>query len=250
MSSNCHTTSWWGAPLAVGALVVCGTASWDTNSAHAADTQRLPAAPANLELGAGLGVGQRFTSGNQGVEYGPSLVWDVHATVLLLPWLGLKTAGGMEYLEARVAPGALGVAGSAATDPAVFGPRVALTLEPRLPLGCQLELLGSVGVGWQRLTAEAFRIVEPTPLLVSERTGVLVEVPLQIGARVLVWPGRLGVSLSGQFTPVLSQSGALFEGSAGAAQTLRQDTGQLERVTAFPEITSSFSTGISVDILL
>jgi hypothetical protein len=155
----------------------------------------------------------------------------------------------MAHLDAKPESGAFGVAGQPASTPTLSGPRVALELLPHLDLNESFELFAAAGAAWQRWTAPAFDVGEPTPLRTSERSGVLVEFPVSVGARLLFLERRLGLSLSMGALIAGPQSGALFDSGAGAGQALRQDTGVLVKVAAMPKFSSAVFGGLHFDVI-
>ncbi len=202
-----------------------------------------------LELGAGGGLLSRG-DGSAVVDYGPSVRWSVHGSLRVRRWLGIRLTGGMEYLSASVPRGSLGVEGDAASDPSLMGPHVVLELQPVWQLNQSLDLFSLVGVGWQRFETEAFAVREPTPLLVNERTGVVVELPVSLGGRLALGRSGFGVSLTAALAIPLMQTGALFDSDAGAAQSVRQDTGLLTRVDAFQHFGPAYGGTLAFDLQL
>jgi hypothetical protein len=156
----------------------------------------------------------------------------------------------MEYLTANVPPGSLELEGGAENPPTLQGPHVVLELQPTWRVAQRWDLFGLVGVGWQRFTADAFELGEPTPLRVSERAGVVVEMPLSFGGRLALGESGWGVSLLGTLAVPVNQSGALFDSTAGAAQSVRQDTSELENVAAFQRFGLSYGAAASIDLQL
>lgn len=225
-------------------------ASLTLSTAHAAGDEPAPSPsePRKLELGADLGVEQRSMT-RDSVEVSPSLSWTVHANVLLFPWLGIRTEGGMEYLHTTLGQGATGVAGEALGSSMLSGPRVVASLQPSYWLAPRWQLFARAGVGWQRLVSESIEVGQPTPLTISERTGVIVEFPASIGAGYVALPDWLLISADVGVRVAGPQSGALFESGAGANQSLRQDTGELVHVAAFPTFGSGLFARMSVDVV-
>ncbi len=203
--------------------------------------------PTSVAVGAGAVVRQ-WGSANSRVDYGPSLGWRVHATVVLLPWLGLHTAGGMDYLQGEVRDGALRQPGVAEEDPSIAGPRISVELQPSHVLAPRLTLFGRLGAAWFRPAVEAFELDDPSHLIVSRRSGVVVEFPLGVGARYDLLEGRLGLTADASFSLAGSQSGDLFDSGAGTSQSVRQDTGELARVGPFPKFTSALGAGLSLEL--
>lgn len=232
-------------------LAACFSCCWSPLTASNAGAEPSPPAaldPAKLEVGVDLELAQR-TMTHDRVELSASMSWTVHANVLLLPWLGLRTEGGMEYLQARLGEGATGVGGEALDEPMVSGPRVVGSLQPSYRLNPCWQLFARAGVGWQRFEVDSVRVGEPTPLLMSERTGVMIEFPASVGVGYaplsdwLVFSADAGIRIAGP------QSGALFDSRAGASQSLRQDTGELVHVAPFPMFGNAIFTRISLDIV-
>lgn len=192
----------------------------------------------------------RETRSGAPAEYGTSLQWTAHGTIVLARWLGFRTSGGMERVSVELRDGALGVPGSVTTTPTLRGPRVVVELEPRWAVLPRLDLFATLGAAWQRFTLAPLSMSDPTPLSISQRSGVLVEYPLHLGVSYQVLPRLVSVSLTAGILVTGSQTGALFDSRAGANQSVRQDTGELVRVSALPEFGNAFSTGISLDLLL
>lgn len=199
-----------------------------------------------LELGVDVGAVRRPSAG-AGVDYETGLRWSGHGTIVLLPNLGARLTGGMEYHALSIEPGALGAEGPATGEPNISGPHVLGQLQPMLELAPGLDGYALVGIGWQRFTADSVTLGEPTPLTIAERSGVLVELPLAVGARYAVLRDRMALALTFAFSAPLSQSGSLFDAGAGASQSLRQDTGELVRVDALPHFESATSASLSLD---
>ncbi len=206
--------------------------------------------PTSVYVGAGAVVRQ-WGSAEERVRYGTSMGWRVHATVVLLPWLGLHTSGGMDYQKALVADAALGQPGAVRQNPSIAGPRIGVELQPELALSAQWTVFGRLGAAWFRPTVESFELREPSPLQVARRSGVVVEFPLGAGVRYGLLADRLGLSADVGFSLAGPQSGDLFDSSdtgAGASQSVRQDTGELTRVGVFPKYTSAFGAGLNLEL--
>lgn len=199
-----------------------------------------------LELGLDFG-GVHRPSASGGVAYDTGLRWSGHGTVVLLQNLGARLTGGMEYHALSIERGALGAAGPATGEPRISGPHVLGQLQPMLEVAPRLDAYALVGIGWQRFTADSVTLGNPTPLTISERSGVVVELPLALGARYAVLRDRMALALTFAISAPLSQSGALFDAGAGASQSLRQDTGELVRVEALPHFESATSACLSLD---
>jgi hypothetical protein len=204
------------------------------------------AEPRKLELGLEVGGVSRPSRG-QGVQYALGPMWAGHATIVLLENLGFRLSGGMTYHDVEITRGALGVAGATEGEPSIRGPRVVGQLQPMLQLAPRIDAFALVGIGWQRFTANSISIAEPTPLRVSERSGVLVELPIAVGARYAVLRERMALALTFGFAAPLTESGALFDADAGTSQSLRQDTGELVRVDALPHFAGALSGSVSLD---
>lgn len=225
-------------------LVVQGLLARSVRAAEKPDGDRPE--PPKLELGAGAGIAER-TSKQRNVSYAPGLVWSGHATVVVLPYLGFRISGGMEYHAVHLDPGALGVAGDNETTPTIRGPHVVAQLQPMIRLMPSWEAFALAGIAWQRFTASTISVGEPSPLLVSSRSGVVVELPFGIGTRYAFIPERMALSLLLSMSTPISDSGDLFNSRAGTSQSLRQDTGELVRVAALPSFGTTFGVGASVD---
>jgi hypothetical protein len=237
------------------ALVAVGSVLTLARAAAAGGEQPLPRSDAanvqaqsrvaKLELGLDAGAAHRPSS-DDAVSYQPGIWWSGHATVVLLENLGVRLTGGMEYHAIDIEQGTL-ASGPVEGQPRMSGPHVKGQLQPMLRLTPRFDIFALLGVGWQRFTANAIGIGEPSPLLVSRRSGVLVELPLAIGARYAVLRERMAVGLSFCFTAPMTQTGALFDSNAGTNQSLRQDTGELVRVGGLPHFESALSAGLSFD---
>jgi hypothetical protein len=164
----------------------------------------------------------------------------------MAPWFGLHLGGGMEYHQVEVEPGALGPSGAATEQPTLVGPHVVVQAQPMWPLSERFELFGRVGLGWQRFSASPIPLGRPTPLIVSERAGVLIELPVGIGLRCALWRDRIAIAALAGVDIVLSHSGALFDARTGASQSVRQDTGTVIYVDAFPAPRAAINGGIGL----
>lgn len=201
-----------------------------------------------LELSALVGFVSRAADATN-VRYQPGTAWAGQARVALTNWLGVALMGGKERHQVWLGEGSLGLP-DPLTQPALDGLRVGGSVSLRHRLRPRLYAEIAAGVAWSHYTAAPLQNRART-LVVPERTGVVVTLPVSPRALFVLVPGRLALSAVGTVGFALpGQTGELFARDGGGAQAVRQDTGELVSVGGLPPFTHSYGGYLSVDLLL
>ena len=120
----------------------------------------------------------------------------------------------------------------------------------RLPLSTHWVGELAAGVGWARFVAPPLT-AESTGVVLAERAGVLVDVPVTPRLTWHLVPSRVAISLAGTYALVLpTQTGDLFTNGTGQSQVLRQDTGELISIEGLPQFGHSLGAHLAIDLIL
>ncbi len=211
-----------------------------------ADAPTTSAAP--VELSTHFGVVARPLRGET-ITVAPGFGWKVVARVALTPWLGIGLEGGHETHAVHLERGAMGLS-DRLQQPALAALRIGGLMSLRHALSRRWQLELGAGIAWLRVTVPPAKN-DTNTLVVPQRNGVLLTLPLAPRAQYIVVPGRIALSAHGLFALTLpQQSGELFAHDSGSSQALRQDSGNLVLVGGYPRFAHSYAAFLSLDLLL
>jgi hypothetical protein len=195
----------------------------------------------HIEVGGGLAVSEMPASVDGAkqptpVRFAPHIGFHIN-----LSWQVFRYLRFTGYLVEHDNPidlpqGSLGQPGKI-TGPSVHAYTFGVRFSPTLPIGSRLRLWATAGAGWGRLEYGRLTVTEQTgmPFTLRERAASIVEVPLGLGASVMIIPRWLSahIELTGALVP--SQIGDALE----SAQAI-DGAGKMRNIGPMPRLDAHF----------
>ncbi len=199
----------------------------------------------HVDIGGGVALVHRITSGDTGVRYPAAVGAGFWARVDVTRYLRANFYAVRTARDVNLPAGALGLAG----DPGeveVYAYSFGLRLAPTWRLGPRARTWVSAGAGWGRLELGRFDVAAAGgSFQVRERAASFVELPMGLGASFDVVPRWLAVEIETTGVFYVAQRGRAFEDG----QTI-DASGRRVTVGAFPMLGGGFVTTLGLSLVL